>query len=148
VDGARERLTALGRELARVHDWLREDLGRLREGRERDAGPWAVRCLAFCDAVTRHHTAEDGVAFPALVGRFPELAPVVEKLVEDHRLLAGILSRVAEIAAAPEAERGELDGLAAVLDSHFAFEERRVAAAFDALPTDPAAALGVLPPDR
>jgi hypothetical protein len=148
MDGPRERLTALGSELVQVHDWLREDLRRLREGRGRDAGPWAARCLAFCDAVTSHHTAEDGVAFPALVERFPDLMPVVEKLVEDHRLIAGILRRVAEIAAAPEAERGELDGLAAILDSHFAFEERRVARTLDALPTDPAAALGGLPPDR
>ena len=148
MDGSRERLTALGGELVRVHDWLREDLRRLREGRERDAGPWTVRCLAFCAAVTRHHTAEDGVAFPALVERFPDLAPVVAKLVEDHQLIAGVLARVAEIAAAPEADRGELDGLAAILDSHFAFEERRVAAALDALTGEPEEVLGVLPPDR
>jgi hypothetical protein len=35
--------------------------------------------------------------------------------------------------ADPAAVVGELDGLAAIMDSHFAFEERRISAAIDGL---------------
>jgi hypothetical protein len=140
----RERLVALGKELIEIHEGLRGELARLREdlgaGRPRRL---KAHCLAFCAALTAHHTGEDDGAFPALAREFPELRPTIDKLVEDHELIRGIQDRlerlldgVAEEPDAAEAARvrGELDGLAAIMESHFAFEERRIVAALDALP--------------
>jgi hypothetical protein len=52
-------------------------------------------CVRFCSALTRHHTAEDRRAFPALAAQHPELAPLIAKLEGDHRLIGGIVGRVA-----------------------------------------------------
>jgi hypothetical protein len=65
------RIAAFGNQLVQVHIWLREELARLREDvdsyldgsgeRPRDL---RAHCLAFCSALTRHHSGEDGGAFP------------------------------------------------------------------------------------
>lgn len=132
------RVAALGDELVRIHDRLRADLRRLRAGGTEAGRPLAVHCLAFCDALTRHHTGEDVGAFPALAAQFPELAPVLQKMAEDHVLIAGIVTRVEELGqelagGGSPALTAELDGLAAIMESHFAFEERRVRAALNVL---------------
>jgi hypothetical protein len=138
----------LGAELRRVHDTLRADLRALQAAAATGAPPESRRtlpahCLAFCAALTAHHTGEDAGAFPALVERFPGLAPVVEKMAEDHVWISGILARVEELARQLAQEgtsprlAGELDGLAAIAESHFSFEERRIAAALDRLPRTP-----------
>jgi hypothetical protein len=96
--------------------------------------PLAVHCPAFCAALTRHHTGEDAGAFPALAARFPELRPLLAKTAEDHLLISGIVARIEEVAASGDpALAAELDGLAAIVESHFAFEERRIREALDAL---------------
>src|SRR3954453_22510757 len=139
------RVAALGEELVRIHDRLRADLRRLRAGSIEAGRPLAVHCLVFCDALTRHHAGEDAGAFPALAARFPELAPVLQKMSEDHELIAGIVARVEELGQElaggdSPVPAAELDGLAAILESHFTFEERRIRAALDTLDgtaTDP-----------
>jgi hypothetical protein len=50
-------------------------------------------------------------------------------------LIAGIVARVE--AAAADGAPGELDGLAAILESHFSFEERRLREALDELDGSP-----------
>lgn len=140
-----ERLRAFGNQLIEIHLHLREKLARLREeagyptpGRLRDL---RAHCLSFCSAVHRHHTGEDGGAFRVLAEQVPQLAPVLEELAWDHQQVEAILRRVTELAASdapPATVRGELDGLAAVLESHFAYEEKKLVAALNAL--DPAGA--------
>ena len=136
-------MAALGDELVRIHDALRAELRLLRAG-ERGAGlPLAASCLAFCGALTRHHTGEEAGAFPALAERYPNLRPLLGKMAEDHVLIAGIVARVAELAAGGAGDTGgELDGLAAILESHFSFEERRLREALDELDGSPADLLG------
>lgn len=69
----------------------------------------------------------------------PDLAPVIDKLIEDHHLVAGILQRIRELLApgrppsGPGALVRELDGLTAILESHFSYEERRIARALDTM---------------
>jgi len=64
---------------------------------------------------------------------------VIDKLIEDHQLVAAILRQVRELLepgrppSAPAALLRELDGLTAILESHFSFEERRIARALDTL---------------
>jgi hypothetical protein len=62
--------------------------------------PLQAHCLAFCAAITRHHTSEDATAFPALGARSPELAPVLEALSQDHRLVEDIALRLRELLGA------------------------------------------------
>jgi hypothetical protein len=139
----------LGEQLIDVHQTLRERLAALRQeiadGASRPGLPGDLpgHCLSFCGAVHAHHTSEDGQAFPALRGAAPELAPVIDKLIEDHQLVAAILRQVRELLepgrppAGPAALLRELDGLTAILESHFSFEERRIARALDTLDPGP-----------
>lgn len=147
-----ERVVALSEQLIEVHQGLRERLARLRQqAAAGDPGPGAGagfdasadgllgHCLSFCRAVHTHHAGEDTGLFPVLQAAAPELAPVIAKLAEDHMLVAGILQQVRDLltsAAGPETLRRELDGLTAILESHFSFEERRLATALDALGPD------------
>jgi Hemerythrin HHE cation binding domain len=142
---ASDRAVALSEQLVRAHQTLRERLASVREevagGSARPAIPGDLlsHCLSFCTAIGTHHTGEDSRLFPALRAAAPELAPTIDKLMEDHALVAGILQQVRALlapdrpAAAPGALLRELDGLTAILESHFSFEERRVAAALDIL---------------
>jgi hypothetical protein len=137
------RMTALSEQLIGVHQDLRERLAVLRRqaaadgpGLSPDAGDLLGHCLGFCAAVHTHHTGEDDQLFPALRAADPELAPVIDKLAEDHTLVAGILRQLQDLPAStpdPATLRRQLDGLTAILESHFSFEERRIGAALDGL---------------
>jgi Hemerythrin HHE cation binding domain len=128
-----------GRQLVDIHLALREELGRLRETPLAGSRDLRIHCLAFCAALARHHTGEDGGAFVVLAERHPELRPVIEELVRDHETVADVLRHLAELLVNPDAAdvHMELDGLAAVLESHFGYEERKLIAALDTL--DPTA---------
>ncbi|WP_344582583.1 hemerythrin domain-containing protein [Nonomuraea roseoviolacea] len=131
-----------------MHAWLRDELGRLRgdveshlAGRSVRPRALAAHCLAFCSALERHHTGEDAAAFPALAEQFPQLRPVLQELTRDHRIISDILRRLQSLldglgdrdAAQPRDVQAELDGLAALMESHFTYEERKIAAALDSL---------------
>jgi hemerythrin-like domain-containing protein len=122
-----DRLAAFGDELITVHNRLRDELARLRRGQRPDL---RTHCLAFCAAVREHHTAEDNTAFALLAEQFPELRPVIQQLTEDHELVAQILRRVEQTD-----DPAELDGLAAILESHFVYEEKKIVAALNSLTT-------------
>lgn len=145
------RLAAFGTQLIEVHLWLREELARLQDnvdafldGTGERPRELRAHCLTFCSALERHHTGEDAGAFPALAQQFPELRPVIEKLEHDHQLVDGILRKIEDLvgglgdpAELGEEEvakvRGELDGLTAIMESHFTFEERRIVTALNEL---------------
>ncbi|MFE4518832.1 hemerythrin domain-containing protein [Kitasatospora sp. NPDC056783] len=142
-----DRTAALSLQLSSAHQDLRRRLAGLRAnlGRPRPDGDGddALRahCLAFCTALTSHHQGEDDGLFARLLRERPDLAPTIAKLVEDHGLITRILTRVRDLAdraAATEPGTGleaigrELDGLAAIMDSHFGYEERALRAALDA----------------
>jgi hemerythrin-like domain-containing protein len=141
------RVAAFGNQLIEAHIWLREELARLRadigSGIDGHAGrPRELRahCLTFCSALSRHHLSEDDEAFPLLADQFPELRPVLVQLASDHQVVASILHRIEELLGGlgpgpSEARRvrAELDGLAALLESHFVYEEKRLAAALNSL---------------
>lgn len=124
------RLAALSAQLAHTHQTLRDQLRDARAG----GGDLLQHCTSFCAALDRHHTGEDAALFPALRRAHPELAAAVDKLVEDHGMIAGILHRVRELTAAGlggDAVLREFDGLAAIMESHFRYEERTIGAAVD-----------------
>jgi iron-sulfur cluster repair protein YtfE (RIC family) len=142
-------VAALSEQLIHVHHALRERLTSLRQEAAGDTGVLAAEaalpddllshCLSFCAAIRAHHSGEDDELLPALRAAAPELAPVIDKLIEDHNLVAGILRRIRELLtrslppSGPGALVRELDGLTAILESHFSYEERRLAKALDSL---------------
>ena len=141
-----DRVTAFGNQLVEVHIRLREDLEALREGVEdfldgRGERPRGLRqhCLAFCSALTRHHEGEDGGAFPVLAQRFPELRPVIVELERDHRIVADALRSLTALinglSARSDAARvlSEVDTLAALMETHFTHEEKRIVSALNSL---------------
>ncbi|WP_334630456.1 hemerythrin domain-containing protein [Micromonospora sp. CPCC 205539] len=143
------RLAAVGNQMIEIHLWLTAELARLRASLDtaapEDAHPsrdLRAHCLAFCAALGRHHTAEDGGAFRLLADQVPELRPVLANLITDHEVVAGILGRIEDLLGGatpmPVARvRGELDGLAALLESHFRYEEKRLVTALNALTGQP-----------
>ena len=133
VDTARR----MGDWLVEVHDWLRAELADVRAelncGTPREL---RLRCAGFCTALTRHHTGEGTSIFPLLAGRFPALAPALAKLDEEHVVVARLqeeIQRLVEEEADPARLRAEFDRLKSELDSHFAYEERTIVAALNAL---------------
>ena len=146
---APDRTAALSEQLIHVHQALRERLASLRQEAAGSAGHRAAdaaigedllsHCLSFCTAIHAHHTGEDSQLLPALRAAAPELAPVIDNLAEDHTLVTGILRQVRElltpgrVPSGPDALVRELDGLTAILESHFSYEERRIARALDTL---------------
>lgn len=143
------RALALGQHLIEVHGWFREQLEAIRsdaaafgEGGGIRAIDLRTHCLTFCSILEHHHTGEDQQLFPFLAGRHPELGPVVEELMRDHRQVAEILEQITELVrelgARPDpAEvarvRTELDGLAALLENHLNYEEKKLVPILDAL---------------
>ena len=87
-------------------------------------------CLGFCTALDGHHRSEDAGLFPELVGRHPEfLDATIAYLKQDHSMIAYLLSglEMAIRSQAPPEEIGRrLEGLAAIMESHFRYEERQL----------------------
>ena len=142
------RAVALGQHLIEVHGWLREQLDAIRtdavafaEGGGIRATDLRTHCLTFCSILERHHTGEDQQLFPFLAKQYPELGPVIEELIHDHRQVAEILDTITDLVrklgAQPDAAevtrmRTELDGLAALLENHLNYEERKLVPILDA----------------
>ncbi|GAA3549644.1 hemerythrin domain-containing protein [Kribbella ginsengisoli] len=142
------RLEAFGNQLVQFHIYLRELLEDLRDqveaGEPVSVGGLDLRahCLSFCQAVTSHHTGEDDGAFAVLAEHYPELRPVLAELTRDHHLVAGALRRIEVLdQLEPAAQEQELATLAALLETHFTYEERKLLDAFNGLS-------GLTPPDH
>ncbi|BCB80742.1 hypothetical protein GCM10022251_01160 [Phytohabitans flavus] len=116
-----DRALGLGDQLVQIHDVLRRDLAALRAG-DLPAADLRVHCLAFCGAITAHHTREDG-AFSDFERQMPELGPLLARLRMGHAMIARRL----------EAGIDDLDELAAELEAHFAYEEEHLVPALNKL---------------
>ena len=154
-EGEKTRLIAWSRELRTVHDRLREALTVTRQALA-DGAPVepATRdlllfCHGFCAALTAHHEGEDRHLFPAIAEQHPELRDTLQHLRQDHSMIAHLLAglQAAVARAAPPAElHRHLEGVAAIMESHFRYEERRLLTVLETLTlsTDPDAVLGPL----
>jgi alkanesulfonate monooxygenase SsuD/methylene tetrahydromethanopterin reductase-like flavin-dependent oxidoreductase (luciferase family)/hemerythrin-like domain-containing protein len=158
-DPAREytpRQQAAGQHLIDVHDYLRAELSQLRElvGQVAagNTNPAAVRsylnrmtirqnnwtlgtfCETYCRTVTSHHMLEDSSIFPHLRVSDEQLAPVIERLEQEHLQIHDFLERVDQALIALVAAQGDgidrvsdtLDLLTDALLSHFSYEEREL----------------------
>lgn len=136
------RITAWSTQLGQAHDTLRHQLQQLQENLDDpDAGhpELITHCLAFCSALTTHHVGEDDGMFVDLLRARPDLEPVIANLVQDHRMIATIVASGRDLAteaggATTERRKAigrELNGLAAIVESHFSYEERAISDALD-----------------
>jgi hemerythrin-like domain-containing protein len=128
------RLIAWNRELITAHQRLRQALrltrGALDAG---SAGPLTadlmLYCHGFCAALSGHHVSEDTALFPELSARHPELASTIAKLRQDHEMIASLLTQLSD-ALTSSADTADLaphlDGLSAIMESHFNYEERQL----------------------
>jgi alkanesulfonate monooxygenase SsuD/methylene tetrahydromethanopterin reductase-like flavin-dependent oxidoreductase (luciferase family) len=146
---------AAGQHLVEVHDHLRAELRQLRDLVEQvTAGTteidgarshihtmtirqnnWTVGayCESYCRVVTTHHTLEDASMFPYLRRADPALAPVIDRLAEEHRAIHEVLDRVdralVAFVAGPDGAKSltaAVDLLTDVLESHLSYEEREL----------------------
>lgn len=97
-------------------------------------------CESYCRIVTGHHTLEDRSVFPHLRRTEPGLAPVLDRLQEEHVVIHEVLEEfdralVGLVAAdgtgrsggeALDAVQRQLDLLTDTLLSHLAYEEREL----------------------
>jgi hypothetical protein len=135
------RLIAWSHELRQVHNRLREALDLTRAASSVDL---LLYCHGFCAALDGHHRGEDHTLFPAIRAAHPELEPVLRKLTQDHSMIAHLL---AGLRAAPATELDRhLEGVAALMENHFRYEERQLLGVLETLALDasPEAVLGPL----
>ena len=87
--------------------------------------------------------------FPELSTRHPQLRSTIAKLTQDHEMIAALLTQLSHAvtasATADELAR-HLDGLGAIMESHFTYEERQLLDVLSTLDVeaDPHALLGPL----
>ena len=146
---------AVGSHLIDVHDHLRLELSHLLEVIRRvqqgqaSAGDargalsdmtmrqhdWRIGayCASYCRVVTTHHGIEDAAIFPHLRNSDPQLAPVVDRLQQEHEVIHGILDEVDRALVAHMNDDGDFDQLAKgvsllsdALLSHLAYEEQQL----------------------
>lgn len=133
TDTPDSRPIAWAEQMRTVHDRLREALTLADEGLDAGGPPEGVDvllyCWGFCAALTGHHGAEDESLFPAVLGDRPELSGVISALKQDHSMIEHLLTSLrnaVETGASPDILRQHLDGVGAVMESHFRFEEREL----------------------
>ncbi|WP_026926952.1 hemerythrin domain-containing protein [Granulicoccus phenolivorans] len=154
TEGDPTRLVAWSQELRTVHERLREALQVTRdavaagESAEPAARELLLYCRGFCRALTDHHLGEDRLLFPAIAEAHPGLQETLRYLMQDHSMIAYLVTAVQEAlgrASGREIDR-HLEGIAAIMESHFAYEERQLLTVLDALAlsADPATVLGPL----
>lgn len=155
TEGENARLIAWSHELRSVHARLREALRATRaalddgEPAEAATRDLLLYCHGFCVALTEHHVGEERLLFPAIAAAHPELADTLRYLSQDHSMIDHLVGglQAATERAAPRSEIDQhLEGIAAIMKSHFGYEERQLLSVLDtlALNADPHDVLGPL----
>jgi hemerythrin-like domain-containing protein len=156
----------VGEHLIDVHDMLRRELGELRDvlrqvregaltaGAARSAlnemalrqNDWTLGafCARYCGVVTQHHGLEDDAIFPHLARSDDTLAPVIDRLTEEHLVIHDAIqaidrSLVQHMSHPDDFEpiQDAIDFLTDALLSHLSYEEHEI--------VEPLARLGFYP---
>ncbi|NUR89683.1 MAG: nitroreductase family deazaflavin-dependent oxidoreductase [Nonomuraea sp.] len=126
----------MGDALKSVHDAFRRELALIRR-EAATSGPrltaqLRVNCLTFCQGLHVHHANEDGHLFRGLESAHPELAPVLDRLREEHvvvqQLLEQLQTALRDDDLTPEALLAEVERLTHELEAHLDHEEERLVA--------------------
>jgi hypothetical protein len=137
----RARVVAWSAELRRVHQRLADALviarASIESGEPVAAGLDPLTyCWAFCSALDGHHGGEDQWLFPMVRAARPDVTDVLDNLARDHRMIGHLLAdlRRAMTAGAGVAELvRHVDGIEAVMTTHFRYEEKRLLGIVDEL---------------
>ncbi|QEW04962.1 hemerythrin domain-containing protein [Microbacterium lushaniae] len=151
----RARLIAWADELRRVHDRLRRALQVAQKAAAAGRGAEAAGrelllfCHGFCVALTGHHEGEDRELFPAIAAAHPELGDTLRYLQQDHSMIAHLVTGLELSLVRPGTPADlalHLEGVGAIMESHFRYEERQLLEVLDALvlEADPTQVLGPL----
>jgi iron-sulfur cluster repair protein YtfE (RIC family) len=146
---------AIARHLIQIHDHLRSELASvrdlIRQVREGAVGAASARsaindmtmrqndwtlgayCASYCSFVTGHHGLEDAAVFPFLRAQEDGLAPVIDRLSDEHKIIHQVLTELdralVEHLRNPtdfaELEQA-VDLLTDTLLSHLAYEEAQL----------------------
>ncbi len=156
----------VGQHLVDVHDMLRGELRELRDvlaqvrdgaltaGAARSAlnemalrqNDWAVGafCARYCGIVAQHHGLEDDAVFPHLVRSDANLAPVIDRLRDEHLAIHDAVQAVDRALVDHLNHPGSYAGIQAAIDfltdallSHLSYEEHEI--------VEPLARLGFYP---
>ncbi|GAA2171725.1 MULTISPECIES: hemerythrin domain-containing protein [Glycomyces] len=141
IDSDTGRLVAFSTQLRNVHQSLRKALDLARrsidgEFEETAGQDLLLFCRGFCSALSGHHRSEDGGLFPQVIAEHPELKPVIANLMSDHNMLEHLIGRLADAmdsGADPDELHRHLDGIGAVMETHFRYEESQLLAILDKL---------------
>ena len=164
--GYTEQGRAVGQHLIEVHDMLRRELSELRDilqqvrdgairaGAARAAlnqmalrqNDWTLGafCSRYCSVVTQHHGLEDAAVFPHLATSEPELAPVIDRLAQEHLVIHDAIQAVDQALVSQMTQSANHEGIQAAIDyltdallSHLSYEEQEL--------VEPLARLGFYP---
>jgi hemerythrin-like domain-containing protein len=139
------RLIAWSTELRDVHRRLRQALAVSRDAArdsadaDRAGRDLLLYCHGFCTALDGHHHGEDRALFPAIEQSHPHLAPVLRNLERDHSMIGHLLGSLREAldrAASPGELERHLEGVAAIMENHFRYEERQLLTVLEELHLD------------
>jgi hemerythrin-like domain-containing protein len=145
IEGEASRLIAWSQELRRVHDRLRQALRLTRDAFDEGGGvhdasrELLLYCHGFCVALDEHHRGEDRTLFPAIEAANPQLRPVLRALRRDHSMIAHLLTGLREAterAASPDELARHVEGVAAIMENHFRYEERTLLDVLESLALD------------
>jgi iron-sulfur cluster repair protein YtfE (RIC family) len=156
----------VGQHLVDVHDMLRKELSELREilaqvrdgvvtaGNARSAlndmtlrqNDWTLGafCSRYCGVVAQHHGLEDEAVFPHLARSDRSLAPVIERLVDEHLVIHDAIQQVDRALVDHINHPDDYEPIQAAIDfltdsllSHLSYEEYEI--------VEPLARLGFYP---
>jgi alkanesulfonate monooxygenase SsuD/methylene tetrahydromethanopterin reductase-like flavin-dependent oxidoreductase (luciferase family) len=145
----------IGQHLVEVHGGLRQELeqihsviaqvraGALSIGDARSAlhetalrqNNWELSayCATYCTRITQHHGLEDGQVFPHLRRADPGLAPVIDRLEQEHVVIHEVIEGVDQALIDLVRSDGDFTALQAAMDrlsetllSHLAYEEEQL----------------------
>ena len=161
-----DRGKLVGQQLVNVHDILRTELTELRQilASVRDGAlkatdarseldemalrqnDWTVGafCSQYCGRVATHHGVEDASVFPYLARAEPALAPVIQRLTDEHLVIHDAIQLVDAALVRQINNPADRDGIQEAIDfltdallSHLSYEEREI--------VEPLARLGFYP---
>ncbi|CAM5670666.1 nitroreductase/quinone reductase family protein [Streptomyces chartreusis] len=137
--------SSMGEALKVVHDAFRRELELIRaEVATGDKGSTTgtlgaqlrVNCLTFCAGLHNHHTGEGLAMFPFLEDRYPELAPALARLRDEHDRIAELVEDLRRVVgdenADPDTARREVERLTTALEAHLTYEEEQLIPLLDA----------------
>ncbi|MDN3295653.1 nitroreductase/quinone reductase family protein [Streptomyces ficellus] len=134
--------TSLGEYLKAVHDAFRRELALIRKeiaetGTAGGLGTQLrVNCLTVCQGLHNHHTGEDTMLFPMLADRHPGLAPVMDRLKQEHEQIAALLADLKKVVSDEKADPrhvlAEVERLTDELEAHLVYEEEQLIPLLDA----------------